>query len=159
LRRSINPGDIDSAMKIVRTFGGSDDDLVKIQEYISQEFRELGDNRILYLAETSDRVVGMVQLVLRNANNDAQLANGKDVAHVHALQIAKDLHRQGFGYLLMQQLEEEARKSGLVRLTLGVDQDNEKAIHLYKKLGYVLFREANGRSPEVKLYYMQKSLS
>jgi len=151
--------DIEKVMSIVATFGGGPKDLLAIREYISNELKELGENRLLYLLEDHSRTIGMVQLILKNADNDPQLANGKNVAHVHSLQISKDLHRNGFGNFIMQQLEEEAVRLGLDQLTLGVDGDNEKALGLYKKLGYTLLKEAEGRSPDVKLFYMQKRLN
>lgn len=159
IKRSEDHRDIEKVMSIVATFGSDPKNLIATREYISNELKELGENRLLYLLEDHTRVIGMVQLILKNADNDSQLANGRNVAHVHALQISKDLHRKGFGNLIMQQLEDEALNLGLDQLTLGVDGDNEKALNLYKKLGYSLMKEVEGRSPEVKLFYMQKRLN
>lgn len=158
LKVSTNAGDIDKAMKIVATFGGNEDDLKRIKVYIEKEFRELGDNRILYFLEKDSEIVGMVQLILKNADGDSDLANGKDIAHVHALQIPKNQHRKGHAYRLMLLLEEEAKNQGLKELTLGVDASNEKAQGLYKKLGYSLLRITEGRSPDEKLFYLHKIL-
>lgn len=158
LRISTNHDDIEQAMKIVATFGANEEELNKIKKYISNEFRELGNNRILYFLEKDLEPIGMVQLILKNADEDPNLANGKDVAHVHTLQISKQHHRKGYGYKLMQLLEQEAQKQGILKLTLGVDSDNEKAIRLYEKLNYSLLKIAEGRTPQVKLYYLQKDI-
>ncbi len=159
IKRSDEPRNIDKVMSVVATFGGGPKDLIAIREYLLTELKEVEENRLLYLLEDHSRTIGMVQLILKNADNDPELANGKTVAHIHSLQVSKDLHRQGFGILIMQQLEEEAQNLGLTRLTLGVDADNEKAVHLYKKLGYSLLKEVEGRSPAIKLFYLQKELS
>jgi ribosomal protein S18 acetylase RimI-like enzyme len=157
-RSTINQDDIVQVMKVVETFGAIAENLVKIKNYITKELLELGDNRILYLLEGETRVIGMVQLILKKADGDPELANGKDTAHIHSLQVAKDLHRQGYARHLMQELEKEASRIGLTKLTLGVDRDNEKARNLYSSLGYTLLKEVEGRTPEVNLFYLQKNL-
>lgn len=158
IKRSDEQKDIEKVMTIVASFGGAPKDLVAIRDYLSNEFEELGKNRHLYLLEDRAHTIGMVQLILKNVDNDLELANGNTIAHVHSLQVAKDQHRKGFGILIMQQLEEEALRLGLNCLTLAVEEDNEKAIGLYRKLGYKILKEAEGKSPEVKLFYMRKFL-
>ena len=108
----------------------------------------MGDNRILYFLEEVVPVA-VVQLILINANNDLELANGKDIAHIHALQVSKIHHRQGHGLRLMQLLELEAILLGVNTLTLGVSSDNEKGLNLYKKLNYSLMKTLDGRTPGV----------
>lgn len=112
----------------------------------------------MYFLENEDDVVGMVQLIIKIADGDPSLANGKDIAHVHALQISKHHHRKGYGYRLIKLLENEAKSQGVVKLTLGVDGDNEEALSLYRKLDYSILKMTEGRTPEEKLYYMQKNL-
>ena len=159
LKISTNCDDIEKAMKIVATFGANEESLTKIKAHILSELRELGENRILYFLENDAETFGMVQLIMKNANGDPELANGKDVMHVHALQISKHQHRKGYAYRLMQLLEQDAKRRNVSKLTLGVDADNEKALSLYKKLNYTILKEVEGRTPEEKLYYMQKILN
>ncbi|MEA9356999.1 GNAT family N-acetyltransferase [Bacteriovorax sp. PP10] len=155
---SINPNDIHKVMSIVATFGANAENIIKIRDYIKNELKELADNRILYLLEDIEPVA-MVQLILKNADNRPELANGKEIAHIHALQVSKTHHRQGYGLKLMQLLELEAIARGVKTLTLGVDSDNEKALNLYKKLNYSLMKTLEGRTPEVQLHYLQKRLN
>jgi len=97
-RNTINPEDITQVMKVVKTFGANDENLVKIQNYIAKELQELGDNRNLYLLEDEARVIGMVQLILKKADGDPELANGRDVAHV------RNLYNQ-LNYVLLKEVE------------------------------------------------------
>lgn len=150
--RSTDKNDIEKAMSIVATFGGTKENLIKIKEYIANEFCELGENRNLYFLEKDNEIVGMVQLILKNADGDSDLANGKDIVHVHALQVSKHHHRKGYGFKLMQLLEKEAKSQGFLKLTLGVDGDNEKALNLYSKLGYAILKESEGRTSGEKLF-------
>jgi ribosomal protein S18 acetylase RimI-like enzyme len=151
LKSSSGISDIDQVMKIVATFGADDENLAKIKEYILTELRELGENRVLYFLESGPDVVGMVQIIFKR--------DEENTAHVHGLQVAKDKHRLGYGEHLMRLVEQKVQEAGVRRLTLGVDADNEKALNLYKKLGYSRFKVIEGRSSGVDLYYLQKSLS
>ena len=60
--------------------------------------------------------------------------------------------------MMMAYIEDKARNMGITTLTLGVDDSNERAIDLYKKLGYEVFKVEPGRIPEEKCLAMRKSL-
>jgi ribosomal protein S18 acetylase RimI-like enzyme len=104
------------------------------------EFQELGDNRRIYIAWERDQAVGGVQLVLKRADDDPELANGATIAHVHHLRVRRDRQRRGLGRLLMLHAETEARSAGFSKLTLGVDNWNDNARALYKALGYAALK-------------------
>ena len=122
------------------------------------ELKEIGENRVFYVGEVDTSPVSTGQMVLKNAHNAPQLANGIDIAHVHNLWTKKDCQRMGYAKLLMEHLEKNAIKRGVKILTLGVDDFNQAAISLYKKLGYSTFKEELGRTPEEKLFLMRKFL-
>lgn len=46
--RSTNRNDIEKAMSIVATFGGTTENLITIKAYIANELCELGENRSLF---------------------------------------------------------------------------------------------------------------
>jgi ribosomal protein S18 acetylase RimI-like enzyme len=52
------------------------------------------------------------------------------------LSVRNDLRGQGVGTRLVQAAEAHLRRRGYRRVALGVEPSNEKAIRLYKKLGY-----------------------
>lgn len=151
---------LEKLLSIARSFGGSTDELENISEYLKTEIAEIGDNRLLYfLSSKNEGTIGTAQLILKNADNDPELANNYNMAHVHGLQIDKRFHRKGLGRKLMQYLEDDSKRRGITKLTLGVDGDNIKAISLYKSLQYKKFKECEGRDPGSKLYYMCKELA
>ncbi len=102
------------------------------------------------------RSVDCVQLILVNADDDLELANASDIAHVHDLRIRSDMQDKGYGKMLMKFVEITAAQSGISTLTLGVDNWNERAIGMYLKLGYRIFKEAEGRFEGEKVCYMRK---
>lgn len=122
------------------------------------ELQEIGTNRTILLGSQDHVPVSTVQLIWKNADNNPNLANGIDIAHVHNLWTRLDHQRQGFAEQMMLYCEDLARRRGIKTLTLGVDEYNSVAIALYKKLGYLVFEQEEGRTPQEKLFLMRKSL-
>jgi len=159
IQSSTNPSDLEKLVNIAKSFGGNTDDIKSIRSYIKNELKELGDNRILYLISSKDEgTIGSVQLLLKNADEDPELANGTTTGHIHALQIDKRHHRKGLGTKLMDNLEKDAKVRGMTRLTLGVDDDNPKAIALYEKLNYKMLKTCEGREEGSQLFYLYKNI-
>lgn len=98
------------------------------------------------------------QLVLKNADNDPELADGHRIAHVHNLWVRRDLGGKGFAREMMAALEAQAADLGFELLTLGVDDFNERAWRLYVSLGFEEFKREAGRSPEEQLILMRKPI-
>ena len=157
-RKSIDEKDIKFVIEVVESFGGNADELTKIKTYFESELRELGDNRLLFILSENQSTIGVVQLLIKSADDDPDLADGSSTAHIHGLQIKKSAQRKGHAFKMMEELESYSKKSGIKRLTLGVDADNPPALGLYKKLGYEVLKEEEGREPEVPLYYLYKDL-
>lgn len=127
----------------------------------SRYVSELGetDNRIFFLGfHEENSPFGYVQLITKNADNDPELADGMQIAHIHDLRVKKDLQSKGFARGLMKYLEDEARLRGVRTLTLGVDNWNSRAIQFYKKLGYSEFKRESGRTEDEFVICMCKAL-
>ena len=92
-------------------------------------------DRILYFALAGDVPVGTAGLVFRG--RDAGFADGTTSANVNRLHVITAQRRRGVGTLLMTAIEDEARRCGYRRLTIEVEDDNEPALALYEKLGFV----------------------
>ena len=150
--------DIDSLLSIVETYSKTTEQLKLSKKQLLEELSEAGDNRLIFVGLKDDVIVAMIQIILKNADNDPDLANGKDIAHVHNLQVRNDLQGKGIGQQMMAFAENKARQMGKTLLTLGVDDYNERAIYFYKKLGYEVFKEEPGRLPKEKCLVMRKSL-
>lgn len=158
INKIANTCEIDSLLSIVETYSKTTEQLKLSKKQLLEELSETGDNRLIFVGLKDDVIVAMIQIILKNADNNPDLANGKDIAHVHNLQVRNDLQGQGIGQEMMAFAEDKARQMGNKILTLGVDDWNERAINFYKKLGYEVFKEAPGRSPEETCSLMRKSL-
>ncbi len=97
--------------------------------------------RLVMIAESDGRVVGLGQLVFRFAKGyeDAEAANGADVAMVETIRT-----RPGAPLTLANQMMSEfegyARKRRVKTLTFLVSMDNDRAVIQVKGWGFEQFR-------------------
>lgn len=73
--------------------------------------------------------------------NGIRQVNGKRFAWNGGTGVASELRNQGMGYLLMEETLKIYREEGVNLATLEAISDNERAIALYKKLGYEIVDE------------------
>lgn len=153
-----NLNEVDVLIEIASTYPKTQEELLAIKKELQKDLSEAGDNRHIYVCYDNDVCVAMIQLILKNADNDPEYANGKDIAHVHNLQVRKDRQSECIGKLIMDYIENKAKEMGKKVLTLGVDGDNDRAIKLYKNRNYEIFRKDKGRTPDEWGYAMKKEL-
>ena len=72
--------------------------------------------------------------------NIRQDASGKRILEVTTMGISRESRGQGFGRLLMQRAEAEARERGIEDIELSVAGNNRRARDLYRDLGYETVR-------------------
>jgi len=87
------------------------------------------DKHVAVVAEANGRVVGSCELTQRPGR----------MSHVGSLGISvKDGYREkGIGQEMMRELERQAPRLGLESIYLEVFSTNDRAIHVYRKMGYV----------------------
>lgn len=87
------------------------------------------EGTIWFVAEEHGAVIGF--LSAKRGKRDAM----KHVADL-GLTVARHARGRGVGEVLMRALETWARGAGVRKLTLGAFHDNERALKLYRRLGY-----------------------
>jgi RimJ/RimL family protein N-acetyltransferase len=87
------------------------------------------DKHIAVVAEADGRVVGSCEINPRPGR----------MSHVGSLGISvKDGYREkGIGQEMMREMERQAPRLGLETIYLEVFSNNDRAIHVYRKMGYV----------------------
>lgn len=128
-----------------------------ISKRYSEELQQI-TNRIFIVGLFEGSAFGYVQLITHNADNDPELADGSQIAHIHDLRIKSYLQGKGFGRYLITYLEEEARFRGFKILTLGVDSWNSRAIKFYQDIGFAEFKQDPGRTDDEFVLCMKKKL-
>ncbi len=100
---------------------------------------------IFFVAEVSGRVVGFVSgyVVLRNPQLEIER-----IGKVDNIFVDGDYRGQGIGTRLLETLFDYFKRQGTEYTELSCDFANEKALHLYKKLGFkeqkvLMVREAS----------------
>lgn len=72
----------------------------------------------------------------------AEYNDSQDVAEVQKLYLFDEAKGKGYSYMLMERVEQEAKKTGFTQLYLETHRNLPVAIILYKKLGYTLIPAA-----------------
>ena len=150
--------DVDVLVEIASTYPKTHEESIGLKKQLLKELSEAGDNRLIFVGYQNDQAVAMIQMILKNADNDPELADGNKIVHLHNLQVRSELQNQGIGKEMMAFTEDKARELNKKIITLGVDNTNAKAIHLYEKLGYQIFKIEPGRTPDEKGLLMKKEL-
>lgn len=96
----------------------------------------------VFVARDAGRIVAMASLLYT-----VSTAAGGKAALFEDLVVAPEDRGAGVGPALLQHVINEARKEGVLRLTLLTDRDNARAQALYRKAGF----EASGMVP-MRLY-------
>lgn len=81
------------------------------------------------------------------------LANGKDVANINALRIAKEFEGQGHVSKLMACVEEYAKEQEIQALTIGVEAAETRNLAIYLHWGYDSFVMSETEDEALVLYY------
>jgi GNAT superfamily N-acetyltransferase len=85
----------------------------------------------IYVARDGDKVVAMAGLIYGISTAEGGLA-----ASFEDLVVLPGHRGKGIGKALVQHVIAEARKEGVLRLTLLTDRENDRAQALYRKLGF-----------------------
>lgn len=94
-------------------------------------------NGEIWLAKCGKRIIGRMYTFKNLDDKDA--ADGQNVFYISSLLVNRWYRGQGVGTGLINCVNENYKKSGYSASTLGVYEDKEDNIRLYKRLGYTEF--------------------
>ena len=111
-------------------------------------------NRLAFVYTINDEFIGEGALVLDTGDPDYTI-QGRRV-YVSRMVVKKEYRNRGIGSEILIFLIEKAKEMGYSEMTIGVDKDNENALHLYRKFGFteVLFDGADEAGEYFKLMKM-----
>ena len=96
-----------------------------------------------FVAERDGQVIAFVSVFVANDKNPLLLP--VTTARLGSVGVAKAHRGQGIGTELMRRAEQWAASKGAVRITLNVWAFNERAVELYRELGYEIRSHAMGK--------------
>lgn len=87
---------------------------------------------LTFVARAGKENVGFITIIF------ARWSKFRGNSYISNLSVSKEMQNQGIGTMLIQKAEECARSRGVKRLELETFSRNDKALRLYKKLGFVI---------------------
>lgn len=131
--RAASEADLDAMTGLIgRLFALEPDfifDPVKARRALGQLLAK--QDAALWVADQGDRVVGMC-----TAQILVSTAEGGAVAWVEDVVVSPDLRGNGIGQLLLEAVNSWAKRRGVSRLQLLVDQENSPALDFYHRLDW-----------------------
>jgi len=104
---------------------------------ISKLSTELNDiNAEFYFAKLNDDIIGYLKLNFGQSQTELQEINALEIQRIYVL---KAFHGKSVGQILYNKAFEIAKQKFVDYIWLGVWEENPRAIHFYKKNGFIAF--------------------
>ena len=103
----------------------------------------------IYVLENENDIIGEVTIIYNDTHEEFTI-EGKRV-YMEALRIEESSQGKGYGQYFINSVIENIRNQGYKEITIGVEDDNISAKHIYSKLGftdYVRREPGDKYSPE-----------
>ena len=91
-------------------------------------------NRLVFIYKINGEFIGEGALVIDAGDLDYTIAKRR--VYVSRMIVKKEYRNRGIGSEILTFLIGKATEMGYTEMTIGVDKDNENAIHLYRKFGF-----------------------
>lgn len=114
-------------------------------------------NRIIDVFVLYDQGILIGELRVRYESNDENYAIRDRRAYMYAFRVREDFRNKGYGTSLLKTVLSILKENGYYEFTVGVEDDNYNAIHMYQALGFNKFlcrkqEEYQGNVYEYNLY-------
>ena len=120
---------------------------------LAEKWREeiASGNRLVFVYKINGEFIGEGALVLDAGDPDYTIPGQR--VYVSRMIVKKEYRGRGIGSEILEFLINKATEKGFSEMTIGVDKDNENALHLYRKYGFteVLFDGADEDGEYYKL--------
>ena len=107
-----------------------------------EELKSLYNDHIILKAVLDGKIIGSVRAYEKNGT-----------CYIGMLFVHPHYHNQGIGTALMNEIEKQFKA---IRYELFVGTESENNIHLYKKLGYNIYKTDAYECGDINIYYMKK---
>lgn len=112
-------------------------------------------NRLVFIYKINGEFVGEGALVIDTGDPDYTVPDKR--VYVSRMIVKKEYRNRGIGSEILEFLKRKAKEMGFSEMTIGVDKDNENALHLYRKYGFteVLF---DGEDEDGEYFKLMKKI-
>jgi ribosomal protein S18 acetylase RimI-like enzyme len=108
-----------------------------------EELKSLYKDHIILKVVLDGKIIGSVRAYEKNGT-----------CYIGMLFVHPHYHNQGIGTALMKEIEKQFKA---IRYELFVGAKSDNIIHLYKKLGYDIYRKDKYKGLDIEIFYMEKS--
>ena len=124
---------------------------------LSEKWRDeiSSGNRMVFIYKINGEFIGEGALVFDTGDPDYTIPHKR--VYVSRMIVKKEYRGRGIGSEIREFLINKATEMGFSEMTIGVDKDNENALHLYRKYGFteVLF---DGADEDGEYYKLMKRI-
>lgn len=112
-------------------------------------------NRLVFIYKINGEFIGEGALVIDTGDPDYTVPDKR--VYVSRMIVKKEYRNRGIGSEILEFLIRKAKEMGFSEMTIGVDKDNENALHLYRKYGFteVLF---DGEDEDGEYFKLMKKI-
>ncbi len=112
-------------------------------------------NRLVFIYKINGEFIGEGALVIDTGDPDYTVPDKR--VYVSRMIVKKEYRNRGIGSEILEFLIRKAKEMGFSEKTIGVDKDNENALHLYRKYGFteVLF---DGEDEDGEYFKLMKKI-
>ena len=112
----------------------------------------------IFVLYDKDTLIGELRVKYESDNENYALRGKR--AYLYAFRIAEDFQNKGYGTYLLKTVLATLRENGYCEFTVGVEDENLRALHMYQALGFneLILRkqeEYQGDVYEYNLYLMR----
>ncbi len=102
----------------------------------TEKFKQqiIDGNRVVFIYEVNGKFIGEIAYVLEMNDPDYTIPNKR--VYISRLIVKKEYRNQGIGGILIDYIVNVIKELGYSEASIGVDKDNEAALHLYRKKGF-----------------------
>ena len=127
-----------------------------VEDMIAENTRRLKNKESdIYVLFDGDRLVGELRAMYMS--DDRRLAIPGIRAYLYAFRVHESVQGKGYGQFLLSSVIRRLAEDGYREFTVGVEDDNAKAIHIYRRFGFDelvarLWEEYQGHGYAYNLY-------
>ena len=120
-------------IKLKELFPGNEELWIK---YKNQRLKEFENNEIdVYALEENEKFIG--EITVNYISHDLETETIPNIrVYFEAYRIDKKYQGKGLGQKLIEYVINDLKEIGYTEFTIGVEEDNEKAKHIYFKYGF-----------------------
>ncbi len=127
-----------------------------VEQMISECTHDIQNGVIdIFVLYDKDVLVGELHVMYENDDENYAIRGRR--AYLFAFRVREDFQNKGYGTYLLKTVLTELKENGYCEFTVGVEDDNFRAIHMYQALGFNDFlhrkqEEYQGDAYEYNLY-------